>query len=38
MQAVPLPLSIWGLPDGSDASDGDDWFARWFKSGVRRLE
>jgi hypothetical protein len=31
MRAVRLPPSIWRLPDGSGASDDDDWFTRWFK-------
>lgn len=26
MSPMPLPPSVWGLPDNSDASRGDDWF------------
>jgi hypothetical protein len=26
MSPMPLPPTVWGLPDNSDASGGDDWF------------
>jgi hypothetical protein len=35
MSPTPLPLSVWGLPDNSDASGGDDWFK--FLSGITSL-
>jgi hypothetical protein len=35
MSPMPLPRSVWGLPDNSDASGGDDWFK--FLSGITSL-